>query len=71
MNVSVTVTIPDGDSCMILPKKPCIFARYAKRMNGYNCQLYAKILLGGERPNKCNECLIYCENHTYNKSGKK
>lgn len=65
MSVFVRVKIPEGESCMELPKKPCIFARYTRRMNGYNCQIHNKVLRGGEAPRKCAECIAYCS--TYDK----
>ncbi len=56
----VTVEIPEGDFCMN-GTKPCIFARYAKKMCGYNCQIHHKILKGGETPRKCDECKERCK----------
>ena len=59
--IFIRTKIPDGRSCMELPKKPCIFARYVRRMNGYNCLIHNKVLKGGEQPRKCEECLKYCK----------
>lgn len=55
----VTVEIPEGSHC-IQGVKPCIFARYTKKWNAYNCTIYHKILKGGQSPRKCSECIEYC-----------
>ena len=54
-----TVEIPDGDYCMN-GTKPCIFARYTKKWQGYNCQIHNRILKGQEHPKKCYECQARC-----------
>lgn len=64
----VTVNIPEGDSCMV-GTKPCIFARYTKRMCGYNCQIHNKILKGGESPRKCDECKERCRAQAEGQNG--
>lgn len=56
----VTVSIPDGAICRS-GAKPCIFARYTRKWDAYNCMIHHKILKGGQTPRKCAECLEYCK----------
>lgn len=58
--IPVTVGIPEGCHC-IQGLKPCIFARYTKKWNAFNCTLHHKILKGEQAPRKCKECLNYCK----------
>lgn len=59
MSVQVTVPIPEGSECR-KDNRLCIFARYTKKWNAYNCAIHHKILKGEQRPKKCLECLAYC-----------
>lgn len=62
MNVNITVQIPGGDRCRYADTgKPCIFARFAKRMGGYNCSIHNHILKGQQDPRKCPQCKAYCK----------
>ena len=62
MNVNVTVQIPGGADCRYAETgKPCIFARYARRMGGYNCSIHHHILKGQQQPRKCQQCILYCK----------
>ena len=61
MSRTVTVTLPEGDYCMRSAGKFCIFARYTKKWNAYNCKLHNRILKGEQIPRKCKACLEYCE----------
>lgn len=63
MSNSVTVAIPDGEHCMMDIKTPCIFARYTKKWNAYNCALHHQLLKGGQRPQKCLECRNRCKSN--------
>lgn len=60
MSFTVTVEIPCGNTCMRANLKPCIFARYTKKWNAYNCAIYHKLLRGEKLPRKCSECMAYC-----------
>lgn len=68
MEYTKTVTIPDGPNC-IKSGKPCIFARYTKKWNAYNCAIYHRILKGGQTPVKCDLCVTYCESQKENSAG--
>lgn len=57
-NPTVTVEIPAGTHCTGV--KLCIFARYTKKWNGYNCTVYNRILKGGNDPKKCAQCKLHC-----------
>lgn len=56
MSQTITITLPDGDYCMRDIGKPCIFARYTRKWDAYNCAVYNRILKGGKAPRKCREC---------------
>ncbi len=58
---TVTVNIPEGQLCAEGMKR-CIFARYTKKWNAYNCTIHHKVLKGGQQPRKCRECEDYCMN---------
>lgn len=68
MSRTVTVTLPEGDYCMRSAGKFCIFARYTKKWNAYNCKLHNKILKGGKIPRKCAECRKGEAEHEQNKN---
>ena len=55
---TVTVTLPVGDLCN--DGKLCIFARFTRKWNAYNCALHHQILKGGQLPSKCKKCREYC-----------
>ena len=58
--VTVTVRIPSGDACY--EDRRCPFLKYSKRHECHNCQLYGRLLKGGDRqPQKCYECIRYTE----------
>lgn len=59
MSVQVTVPIPEGSECR-KDNRLCIFARYTRKWNAYNCTIYHKILKGEQEPKKCRECIEYC-----------
>lgn len=61
MNPTVTVEIPRGATCLRDNLKPCIFARYSKKWNAYNCAIHHKLLKGYKLPHKCAECMDYCK----------
>lgn len=55
MSLHVTVEIPEGEHCREAVK-PCVFAKYTRKFNAYNCSLHNKLLKGGQDPKKCEEC---------------
>lgn len=58
MSQVITIVLPDGEYCMRDARKPCVFARYTKKWDAYNCIIHNKILKGGKIPRKCMECQI-------------
>lgn len=56
---TVTVSIPAGDYC--IEGKPCIFARYTRKWNAYNCAIHGQLLKGGQTPRKCQDCRNHCK----------
>ena len=67
MSIQVTVPIPEGLGCR-QDNRLCIFARYTKKWQAYNCTIHHKILKGQQEPRKCQECLDYCEQQTERRS---
>jgi len=67
--IPVTVGIPKGEQCVYTAAKPCIFARYTRKWNAYNCTIYHRILKGGQCPRKCPECIEYCGRERRNANG--
>lgn len=59
--MTVTVEIPSDELCKYTTPerfgKPCIFARYTKKWDAYNCALHHCILKGNQQPRKCARCL--------------
>lgn len=47
MSQVIAIVLPDGEYCMRDARKPCVFARYTKKWDAYNCIIHNKILKGG------------------------
>ena len=58
---TITIDIPSGSYCLYAIKKPCVLAKYNRRYSAYNCRAYNRLLKGGDRPEKCQQCAERCE----------